>query len=218
MGGFSNAQEKALVAEQVKAAVDLWNGHFLKVRGHPIFDFNVNYPATPIANTDAFCRLADRSIVKDLETFRAPIVIYRSDATIGSGVIASTSTCLPDSSPAEEWLMMNFKPGVGYGWIELNFTEFFAAGRRPDMKSIISHELGHLLGLGHSCETGGKRVAGKGGIYTLDVPSCQALPGDHVYRSALMFPTFAFTTSGQGEERYVLNANDQGRANCLVDQ
>ena len=77
--------------------------------------------------------------------------------------------------------------------MELNYVNFFRSGMPvPDLQSLVTHELGHLLGLNHSCVGAG----------------CNGAPSDYI--NAIMFPSY-----NPGSIKRALNSNDQGRANCL---
>ena len=90
--------------------------------------------------------------------------------------------------------------------MELNYQNFFVTGKPvPDLQSIITHEMGHLLGLGHSCETDTET----------GVPNCNESGLPPAYQAALMFPTFTFDSNGNGQIKRDLQSNDEGRANCL---
>ena len=72
--------------------------------------------------------------------------------------------------------------------------------------SISLHELGHTLGLGHSCTNG----AG-----TADYASCGSLQPDHAYRVAVMYPVLQLFGDGKVETKELLRQNDTERTDCL---
>lgn len=88
--------------------------------------------------------------------------------------------------------------------ILLNFDNFNAPGKVSlDVQSLLLHELGHVLGLLHSCN-------GSGGADT-DVTSavnCSLAPVE--YLNAVMFPALFV-----GQVRRALTQNDYNRINCL---
>lgn len=87
--------------------------------------------------------------------------------------------------------------------------------------SIVLHELGHSLGLNHSCRQGGAQP---------DLASCDGLPPDHPYAQAVMYPVLKIgiisdggmappngsTGSGSVETKENLRDNDKVRAECLL--
>lgn len=111
--------------------------------------------------------------------------------------MALTSYCRSSASPLPVFYMAT---------IDLNYQNFFVAGKKvPDLQTIILHEFGHLLGLGHSCETSART----------GVPDCSSASLSSTYSDAIMFPIFGWDSAGFGEQKRSLNQNDQGRANCL---
>ena len=83
------------------------------------------------------------------------------------------------------------------------------------MMSVFLHELGHTVGLDHSCQMEGSSTSYRG---------CAGLESDHPYVLAVMFPTLKvkapsarplFTTPGTLEVKESLGSNDISRAGCV---
>lgn len=133
--------------------------------------------------------------------YSGSVVVYKQTAwPYDARAMAITSLCTVDGSPFKKSYM---------AVMEINFEDFFVAGKiEPDLQTIVSHELGHLMGLKHSCNIGEET----------GIPSCADDGLDPDYVSALMFPSFAADSSGRGEVKRSLGTNDQGRANCLYEE
>ncbi len=86
----------------------------------------------------------------------------------------------------------------------LNFDGWNVAGRDElDIESLAVHELGHVLGLLHSCNgTSGNFLDGTGAV------NCSSAPAK--YEDAVMFPSLV-----SGQIRRILQPNDYARINCL---
>ncbi len=199
-GGKYSAEEVAAI----QAAADTWNefsGSVLKVS-------LVDYGTKEAYKTDSSTGPAapgscGQKILLDLgdgPIFRGSVIIFKQrtwPATYPEGAIALTSQCGRTQNGLNSYYAST---------IEVNYQNFFVPGKKaPDLQSIITHELGHLVGLDHSC-VGGK-VAGK--------PNCNSGALDPAYSEAVMFPVFYFDSQGHGETKRDLTSNDQGRANCL---
>ena len=193
-GEFTN-DEVAAVAK----AMDSWNNFYsasLGLKTINYLDANGKIRTSSQAKPAALC---SQSILKNGQ-FSGPVVIYKSSPWpygSRSTAIALTSFCPNAASPLPAFYM---------AVMELNYQSFFVAGKKlPDMESIVLHELGHLMGLDHSCESPGRN----------GMPDCNASDLPSNYLTASMAPIFNFDTSGLGEIKRLLTDNDQGRANCL---
>jgi len=188
----------------ITAAADKWNSFFAASMGYPAIDYGSaasprtsNVPHT--TDEQDFC--ANQTIVNTDSTFNAPIVIYKQgtwDQNI-SAVIALTTTC-------HHAVTGKILPRFHDGFMDINYVNFFVNGNRvPDLQSIVLHEMGHLMGINHSCESAPNGAG---------VPTCSGMMSSS-YRTASMYPTFSFFSSGAGEVRRSLNDNDAGRMNCV---
>ena len=197
--GFS-ASDQTVISQ----AVDKWNRHFNTVKGFKII-FNGNPPASILLSSEApgtttICPSnGSPGFIQGSEFVRNIVVVARPSWSGDPAVIAQTIRCLNGASSNGLSL---FTGAI----IEVNYQTFFSTSQQPDLASIVAHELGHLIGLGHGCEFATKP----------NTPNCNNELSNATITKALMFPRFSINpTTGLGEVRRNLNANDQGRANCL---
>lgn len=196
--GFSAADMQAAVA-----AFKSWNNFAQASRGYPLLNFSDDgstprvVAASPPADWQATCR--STRLIQGSQ-FSGSVMLYRPGTwRYEANAIAVTSEC-HDSGTGGPNSFYNAQ-------IEFNVTRYFASGssgKIPDLESITLHEIGHVLGLDHSCESNSPQL-----------PKCATAPAE--YTEAVMFPEFRFDASGGGEQRRILKNNDQGRMNCLYE-
>jgi hypothetical protein len=197
--GDFNTYEMGLIMD----AADTWNQFFAATSSLQIIDYGSRaYPrTTPRAKPISLC---SNSLINASGQFSSSVTIYKDTtwpATFASGAIAITSNCTTATSPVASMYI---------AIMELNFQNFFIAGKPvPDMTSIFLHELGHLLGLDHSC------AQTYDGTSKTHPPLCSSSGLSQDYYNAVMYPVVNFDASGKGIVRRSLQTNDQGRANCL---
>ncbi|MEK7692213.1 MAG: matrixin family metalloprotease [Bdellovibrionota bacterium] len=193
-GDFS-AEETA----EMVAAADTWNSFYLSTQGFALLDYGTaSSPNTTTATKPS--ALCSKGLVSGGK-FTGEVAIYKQGTWPYSNhdAIALTSFCPSSADPI---------PNIYMAIMEVNYEDFFIDGKKlPDLESIFVHEFGHLIGLNHSCDTGGKS----------GFPDCNDSALDTEYYYASMFPIVLFDSRGIGENRRTLQTNDQGRANCLYD-
>jgi hypothetical protein len=183
----------------VTSAADTWNQFYEASRGFQLIDYGGN-SASPRTSSNSLPADPCSNPMLVGSTFNVPIVIYK-DATwpYSSSLIALTRFCTP-SGTTTTTNILNMYAAV----IEVNYQDYFTTNLVPDLQSILLHELGHLAGLNHSCNSGSNP----------GFPECSS---NTTYASAVMAPVFTFSSNGAGSQNRSLSSNDEGRANCLYN-
>lgn len=109
---------------------------------------------------------------------------------------------LPDGLEGQvDYLFSAKAERISNASILLNFDQFFGpSGKKLDLESVFLHQLGEVLGLGHSCNSGNADSS--------SAPFCAIAPTE--YLEAVMAPFLA-----EGQVKRKLRKNDYNRINCL---
>lgn len=197
---FRRGQFSASEQSQILKAAQAWNNYFLKNYGMIAFDYGtLASPYQIDFDIDFSC---SKGIV-DSSTgiMNSAVGIYkkttRPATESASQTVATTGLC------SYQKFASNKLRFFYYASIEANWIDFFANGKPdPGLHPTFLHELGHLLGVAHSCKLGS-------GDSTRSV-LCSDLPSGHEYLSAVLYPQY---NAAMGLD---LKTNDVERASCTA--
>jgi hypothetical protein len=184
---------------KLRNAVDTWNSFYSETKGFPLLDAGQASGLQEVNQTKPTFNSLCQSSIASTEGFSGKVVLYKVTSwPYSNDIIGLTTQCPISGTPYRKFYM---------AMLELNFRDYWVTGgRQPDLESIVLHELGHLLGLDHSCSSQSKD----------GVPGCSDEDLNPDYAAAIMYPSISFK-GNYGEERRTLETNDQERANCLYE-
>lgn len=182
----------ALEREQIDAAVATWNALGQSLVGGDFFEASYVpiraqlHQADPRdCSSDAF---GDRST---LSVVREDTLTRWSSLGFSPSIPGATLRCY-GGHVVHHQVVMIYIPSI----------------ETQQLSSVVLHELGHVVGLDHSCQDG-QTVAGFAG--------CAGLASAHPYREAVMFPYLYSRRSTQvgPEIKNALRTNDVQRVQCM---
>lgn len=184
----------------LQQAAEIWNVQARSVR--PENGFGVSFSElrtlTSAQARDA-CQLAEQSSAA-FSVYKVGSIEEWSGMGYGASTPAVTIRCRQGDDLSRQAIMVNT-----------------ALITREQLTSVFLHELGHSIGLDHSCQLSGDSKTYRG---------CDGLAKDHPYVKAVMFPTlrivsptklswFSSFAPQALELKEVLQPNDIERANCV---
>lgn len=177
----------------IETAIQTWNTFAASERKITLFS-NQGQPLQKVPPSTARITRSNvcNRFISTESGFSDSIRIYKTSSAwpYGSQVIALTSFCpMISSNP--------YFHEIKSALLEINYENFFSPGNpNPDLQTTVLHELGHILGLDHSCKQ----------------DQCTNAPTDYV--SAVMYPSF-MESGSTGYAKRILKSNDKIRASCL---
>jgi hypothetical protein len=179
--------------EEIAKALESWNELGRRSLGFELFAAPEIEGLPGVATAREYCK-------QDKERIQPGLLIAREDSPrrwrelkVGDDARGVTRRCLMGDATNETRQL-----------VVINTAETDSR----QVRGVVLHELGHVLGLNHSCA--GPKSAGAA------FRACDGLKTSHPYREAVMYPSF--TPIGHGsffDFRDELRANDIERAYCL---
>lgn len=183
----------------ISSAIEKWNSFSRASLGFNLFEIEQNdfseAGTTPSGEDECdFGGSSDSSfrIVREdsISRWRALGLVSSSSGSVVPGV---TARCSTGGRLNKQVVLINTR-----------FTD------SRQFSSVVLHELGHAIGLDHSCEGGAGSATFKG---------CTGLSSNHPYYVAVMFPIFRVSAPGSSgtDIKQALRANDMLRGQCLYN-
>lgn len=200
-------------AAALKRAAQTWNG-WAKLKGLVAFvikDEGTGMFIPPVSDCSATSYTSELTSAVGVWKIDGTKFHENQRTSCGMDQHGNVGKLLSSSVPGEtNWTIEGGR--ITGASILLNFDDYNAPGKPSlDVESAFLHELGHVLGLLHSCN--GSNAPGRDGVDSTTAPLCYtngSLTAPPAYTSAVMFPFLL-----PDEQRRSLGQNDYDRVNCL---
>ena len=185
---FSSAEQTS-----ISAAVDEWNRYGTSVKRGTLFTTTVGaIPSDIKTATTLSCDQTDWGDPSSFHLVRITDPAQWKSLGFSSSVPAATLRCYSDGALTQQVII--FRPDL------VDATQ---------ITTVILHELGHSLGLEHSCASVSQSSP--------NWASCSGLTSSDPYYQAVMYPSIQLGNTGTGsapQTKNQLSQNDEDRANC----
>ena len=179
--------------KSISSAVDEWNRYGNSVSRGNMFTATVgSVPSDIKTATTLSCDQSDWGDPGSFHLVRLSDPAQWKALGFSSSVPAATLRCYSDGALTQQVII--FRPDL------VDPTQ---------ITTVILHELGHSLGLEHSCASGSQT--------STSWASCSGLASTDPYFEAVMYPTIQLGDAGSGsppQTKNQLSQNDEDRANC----
>jgi hypothetical protein len=187
-----SASSNPYILASMQRAVQEWNTYGQSITQSDFFSYQVETIPSSIKSATAIdCENMNLGDTSTFYVVRVDDMTQWQDLGFSSDIPGATVRCYTNGALTQQVIVVN--------------PELVTADQLP---VVLTHELGHSVGLDHSCSSG----AG-----SADYVACSSLSDTDPYRQAAMYPEIvtAVASVSAGQSAPILQANDKLRAGCF---